>query len=39
MVTHDPRYAAAATQRVRLFDGKMIEDATVTAELPSAAAV
>jgi putative ABC transport system ATP-binding protein len=39
MVTHDARYAAAATQRVRLFDGKMIEDTTLTAELPSAAAV
>jgi putative ABC transport system ATP-binding protein len=39
MVTHDPRYASAATQRVRLFDGKMIEDTTHGAELSSAAAV
>jgi len=31
MVTHDPRYATAATQRVRLFDGR-IQDSTQSEE-------
>ena len=35
MVTHDPRYAAYAERTVRLFDGKIVEDAKQTSIAPN----
>jgi putative ABC transport system ATP-binding protein len=32
MVTHDPRYARHAGRNIRLFDGRIVEEGTPTAE-------
>src|SRR5690606_36799748 len=36
MVTHDPRYARHAQRTVHLFDGQIVKDEAVAAELPEA---
>jgi hypothetical protein len=33
MVTHDPRYAALAQRNVHLFDGRVVEERALTAEV------
>ena len=38
MVTHDPRYAEFANQRVRLFDGRMLDAVSTRGEATDALA-
>jgi len=35
MVTHDPRFAEHATRTVNLFDGRIVDESTVAAAVPS----